>query len=342
MSVGNSGREVELATFGELRLLDKLRAMLSAPESGAAAKSEVIEGIGDDTAVLRWQQGADLLLLTCDALVENVHFRKGTPADRIGWKAMGCNLSDIAAMGGIPLYALVSLGCPAATKVAEIESLYGGMKELADRYGASIVGGDTIESPTAMVVTVVLAGKVEEDRYVSRHGARPGDVLCVTGSLGGSLLGKHLAFTPRVKEGRYLATHCSPTAMIDVSDGLASDLLKILQTSGVTAEIDAEKIPISEAARNLANQRRQSPLSSALYDGEDFELLFTLPQEIADASMAEFRKHFSTSVEAIGRIKRGRGKPVVIQSDGTTTPLKAQGYEHFTKGDSRPPEKHRG
>jgi len=325
----------DLAVFGELELIERMRKKLCVPARNAGKKGSVVEGIGDDTAVLRSPKGDNLLLLTCDTLVEGVHFDKGTPPDRIGWKAMACNLSDIAAMGGIPQYALVSLACPARTKVAQIDAIYAGMKELAERFEVAIVGGDTVESPRALVVTVNLVGKVEKNRYVSRNGARAGDLLCVTGTLGGSLLGKHLAFIPRVAEGRFLATNFSPTAMIDISDGLASDLMKMMQASQATAEVFAEDIPVSEAAVRLAKRKGLSPIEMALYDGEDFELLFTLPRERVDECLAHFRKNFSTQVTVIGRVKRGRKKPILIKKDGTVAPLEARGYEHFRKSQSR-------
>ena len=330
----NIMHRARLRAFGELRLIERIRKEVSR-RSTAASKPSVVEGIGDDAAVLRWGKGNNLLLLTCDALVETIHFRRGTPFYRIGWKAMGCNLSDIAAMGGIPRYAVVSLACPARTRVAEIDDLYAGMTELGDRFGVAVVGGDTVESPGGLVVTIALVGEVEENRYVSRCGAKPGDVICVTGTLGGSLLGKHLDFLPRVEEGRFLAVDCHPTAMIDLSDGLGSDLIKLMEASGTTAELFARAIPISEAAIRSARRQRTSPLRKALYDGEDFELLFTLRKEMVEECLALFRKKFSTPITAIGKVKRGRGKPVLTDEDGTSLAIKAEGYEHFRK---KPPK----
>jgi len=331
MVVGKNRVGPDLAAFGEVDLIERLRKKLSVTASEAVRKTSIIEGIGDDAAVLRWENGDTFLLLTCDTLVEKVHFPKGTPPDRIGWKAMACNLSDIAAMGGIPQYAVVSLACPAGTKVAEIDSIYAGMTEVSGRFEVAIVGGDTVESPRALMVTVTVIGRVEKRRYVVRSGAKPGDVLCVTGDLGGSLLGKHLAFLPRVAEGRFLAANFSPTAMIDISDGLASDLTKVVQASHTTAELFAEHIPVSDAANRSAKRRRLSPLEMALHDGEDFELLFTLPREKVDRCLSRFRKHFSTPITVIGRIKRGRRRPILVHKDGTTAPLEARGYEHFRK-----------
>ncbi len=320
-----------LANFGELQLIERIREKVAAQAGEPVRKAAVLEGIGDDTAVLKWGKGPDLLLLTCDTLVEGIHFLKSTPRFKVGWKAMASNLSDIAAMGGIPEYAVVSLGCPARTAVPEIDELYAGMIKLADRFGVIIVGGDTVESPHSLVLTVALTGKVEKKCYVSRSGARPGDLLCVTGSLGGSLLGKHLDFLPRVAEGRFLATNCFPTAMIDVSDGLATDAMKMMRASATTAELYAKAIPVSEAAIRSARRKKVSPLQKALYDGEDFELLFTLRKEKADECLALFRKNFSTPVTAIGRVKKGRGKPVLLNEDGKAIVIEPGGYEHFKK-----------
>jgi len=331
MLMGKNGCQPDLAALGELELIERLRKKLCSPAGETVKRTSIVEGIGDDAAVLKWGKGDDLLLLTCDTLVEKVHFRKGTPPDRIGWKAMASNISDIAAMGGIPQYALVSLACPASTKVAEIDAIYAGMTELAQRFGVAIVGGDTVESPRVLVITVTVVGKVEKNRYVGRSGAMPGDVLCVTGTLGGSLLGRHLAFLPRVAEGTFLTKNSFPTAMIDISDGLASDLTKLMQASRTTAEITAKDIPVSEAAIRSAKRRRRPAIELALYDGEDFELLFTLPEEKVDRCLALFRKNFSTQITVIGKVKRGRKSSILIQKDGTAVPLKAQGYEHFRK-----------
>jgi len=342
MSAGKKKRAVQLAVFGELRLIERIRKRLFPSANSRARQDRIVEGIGDDAAVLRFDKGRNLLLLTCDTLVETVHFLKGTPPRRIGWKAMASNLSDIAAMGGIPRYALVSLACPATTKVAEIDAIYSGMTEVADRFGVTVVGGDTVESPRALVITVAVSGEVEEAHYVTRGGARPGDILCVTGTLGGSLLGKHLTFLPRVEEGRFLATKLRPTAMIDISDGLASDLMKMMQASRTTAQIFAKQIPVSEEAIRLAKRKRRSPVEMALNDGEDFELLFTLPEEKLRRCITLFQEKFSTPITVIGKVKKGRGKPTLVHEDGTIVSIRAEGYEHFRKSQSRPADAQEG
>lgn len=318
--------ERNLAAFGELRLIERIRTRVP-PRSKEGEKS-LVKGIGDDTAVLKWEKDW-WLLLTCDTLVEEIHFSRKTPAYRVGWKAMGVNLSDIAAMGGIPLFGVVSLACPAGTSLRKIDELYAGMLDLAKRFEVSIVGGDTVEQKSGSCITVALVGKVERNRPILRSGAKPGDVICVTGTLGGSFFGKHLAFTPRVEEARFLATKCSPSAMIDISDGLAGDLLKLLEASRVSAEISEQAIPISEDAVRLARRGGISPVEHALQDGEDFELLFTLPETQVGKCLRILRRRFSTPVTVIGKVKEGRKKPVIRRADGSSVALDIRGYEHF-------------
>lgn len=318
--------ERSLAAFGELQLIERIRQ--KAPLRGKTGENLVVTGIGDDTAVLKCEKDW-WLLLTCDTLVEGIHFSRKTPAYRVGWKAMGCNLSDIAAMGGIPLFAVVSLACPASTSVRKIDGLYAGMMDLAKRFDVSVVGGDTVEQRGGLCITVSLLGKINRNGHITRSGAKPGDAICVTGSLGGSLFGKHLAFIPRVEEARVLATKCSPTAMIDISDGLASDLLKLLKASRVSAEISEEAIPISEDSVRAAKRGGMPPVEHALHDGEDFELLFTLPEDNVGKCLRLFRRRFSTPVTIIGKVKKGQKKPIVRRADGSSVSLVPRGYEHF-------------
>lgn len=322
-----------LADFGELQLIERIRKKVL--PRGKTGETCVVTGIGDDTAVLKSEKDW-WLLLACDTLVEGIHFAKKTSAYGVGWKAMGCNLSDIAAMGGIPLFAVVSLACPAGTSVREIDAMYAGMMDLAKRFDVSIVGGDTVEQSGGLCITVAILGKVEKNRHIARSGARPGDAICVTGSLGGSLFGKHLAFTPRVEEARALAKHCPPSAMIDISDGLASDLLKLLEASRVSAEISEEAIPVSHDAVEAAKREGMPPAEHALQDGEDFELLFTLPDDKVGKCLRLFRRHFSTPVTVIGKVKKGHRKPIVRQANGSSVALVTRGYEHFQSGGSKP------
>lgn len=257
---------------------------------------------GDDCAVLPGRPGHHLLL-TCDPVVEGVHYQPATPAVRVGWKAMARNLSDIAAMSGLPRWAVVSLGLRPTTPVRYVTALYRGMRAVARRFNCAIVGGDTTHVAHEQFVVITLVGEVETDRVVRRAGARPGDAVFVTGPLGGSLAGKHLRFTPRIREARWLTQHFPIHAMLDISDGLASDLQRLVEASGVGFDLDAAKIPATGSLR------------AALTDGEDFELLFTVPARAA----GPLRKRFYE----IGRVIR----PKVIRLDGQ--PLTARGYDHF-------------
>jgi len=248
---------------------------------------------GDDCAIL---PGG--LLLTCDPVIEGIHFRKTTPPRQIGWKAMARNLSDIAAMGGQPRYAVVSLGLRPTTSVHYVQQLYAGMNAVAGKFACRIVGGDTAHVRGEQFIVVTVLGHA--DRPVLRSGAKVGDIVFVTGKLGGSFRsGKHLTFTPRIREGRQLARYAH--AMLDISDGLASDLHRLVESSRVGFDIDSQKIP--------------GRLPGALTDGEDFELLFT----VAPRDAGKLRNRF----HEIGRVIN---RPVVLL-DGQ--PLSAKGYDHF-------------
>jgi thiamine-monophosphate kinase len=213
--------------------------------------------------------------VTTDMLLEGSHFLLAeTPPRQIGRKAMAVNLSDIAAMGGMPVAAVVSLGLPRQNTEAIAEELYLGMREVADRFATAIAGGDTNTWNGGLVISVTLFGNPGPQGAIRRQGARPGDWLIVTGPLGGSILGKHLDFTPRVREGLALQVHADLHAMIDISDGLGADVFHLVEESRCGAVLFAEQIPISEAARRMADG--QSPLEHALSDGEDFELAFAV------------------------------------------------------------------
>ncbi len=233
------------------------------------ADARVLVGPGDDCAVLR--PTTSPWLVTTDMLLEDSHFRLAeVGARRIGRKAMAVNLSDIAAMAGRPVAAVVSVGLPRGCGDIVAQELYQGLRELADAFDTAIVGGDTNSWDGALVIAVTLFGQVTARGPVLRAGARPGDWLLVTGALGGSLLGKHLDFTPRVREALTLHEHADVHAMIDISDGLAADVGHICEESGVGVVLHAGSIPISDAARRINDKR--SPLEHALVDGEDFEL----------------------------------------------------------------------
>ena len=259
--------------------------------------------IGDDCAVLPGTTPGYRLLYTCDPVVEGVHFLPATPARQVGWKAMARNLSDIAAMSGQPRWAVVSLGLRTNTSARYVRELYAGMTAVARRFGCEIVGGDTTHVRREQFVVVTLIGEVERNRLVLRSGAKPGDAVFVTGKLGGSRAGKHLRFIPRIREARWLTQHFRIHAMMDISDGLASDLQRLVESSHVGFDICSRQVP------------RTGSLRAALTDGEDFELLFTVNPRVA----GKLRKKF----HEIGRVI---AQPVVLV-DGQ--PYSAKGYDHF-------------
>src|SRR5437764_9906282 len=235
-------------------------------------------GPGDDTAVVDLTSG--LTLVTTDMLLGGSCFRLAEAGPRrVGRKAMAVNLSDIAAMAGRPVAAVVSVGLPRQGGRALAEELYRGLREVADAFDTAIVGGDTNSWDGPLVISVTLLGEATARGAVKRSGARPGDWLMVTGPLGGSILGKHLDFTPRVREALHLHTEAPLHAMIDVSDGLAADVGHLCAESCCGAVLRAEAIPIADAAHRMADGR--APLEHALGDGEDFELVCAVAPEDA-------------------------------------------------------------
>jgi thiamine-monophosphate kinase len=238
------------------------------------ASGPVLVGPGDDCAVLDAPPQRSWLV-TVDLLLEGSHFvlAETTPR-RVGRKAMAVNLSDIAAMGGRPVAAVVSVGLPRVNTQVIAEELYAGLRELADPFATSIAGGDTNTWNGGLVVSVTLLGVPGPQGPILRSGARPGDWLLVTGPLGGSILGKHFDFIPRVREALALQEHAPIHAMIDISDGLAADVFHLCEESRCGAVLFAEQIPISEAAHRLADGI--PALEHALHDGEDFELALAL------------------------------------------------------------------
>jgi thiamine-monophosphate kinase len=288
----------------------------------------VVTGAGDDCAVLDCGQPGRYLLFKTDAVVEGVHFTSEATPEQIGHKALGRCLSDIAAMAGRPLAALITAALPKNFDAGFVERIYGGINTLAQRYGVAIAGGETTSNPERLLLSVSMVGDVARERCILRSGAQAGDALFVTGELGGSLAGRHLDFEPRVAEAQWLAAHFPIHAMIDVSDGLAGDLGHILERSGVGAELLARAIPISRAAKAQARLQSKTALAAALGDGEDFELLFAAPGAQAVALLDGWKKEFrKLRLSCIGRVTGERG--VKIRDKSGTHTLQAHGYIHF-------------
>ena len=290
-------------------------------------RKDVIVGIGDDCAAIN-VSSYKLCLITTDMLVDGTHFdlEKCTVRD-VGRKAIACSISDVAAMGCQATVAVVSICFPDHTTEKFAQELYKGIWSIADKYDIEIVGGDIISGNSPLCINVTMLGRDEGLKPVRRSGARVGDKIMVTGTLGGSLLGKHLRFEPRLKEGLILNKNFTIHAMIDISDGLTADLNHILEESRVGAILYEDRIPVSEAAVKMAEKGENTPLYHALSDGEDYELLFTLSKGQAKKAMAS---HFFDRgmISCIGEITRGRGIQMKFL-DGKTRRIKPQGYEHL-------------
>ncbi len=296
---------------GELAFLAWLRRT-----GGTAAGLEV--PIGDDAAVWRLPSG-EALVLAADAIAEGAHFRSGEDPRLVGRKALAVNLSDLAAMGAAPLCALATCALPRGFALPLAEALTEGLRGMGEEFGCPLVGGDTTTHDGGIVLSVSVVGTLPHGAAVLRSGARPGDLVFVSGALGGSIHGPHLRFVPRLRESAALMELGPPTAMMDVSDGLLLDLHRLADASGVGFRIEAERVPVHADA--LRHER--DPLRSALGGGEDFELLFTLPKERAEAVLA--RWNLATPITEIGEIlPDGR----LLVQNGHSTVAAPLGFEH--------------
>jgi len=305
-----SVHKIPLSKIGEFGLIDQISRLIKVD------KSQVIQGIGDDAAVVA-SVGKKYLLVTTDMLAEGVHFTKAMGAKRIGRKALACSISDIAAMGGMPKAAVVSLAVSPRLNVDFVKDMYQGMQTIAGQFQVSIVGGDTI-AYKEIIINVALLGEVERKYFVLRSGARKGDRIFVTGSLGKSLkTGKHLSFIPRMEEATFLVKNFKPTSMIDISDGLAGDLVHIMDSSKTGAHLYAELIPRVQGAS----------VQDALYDGEDFELLFTLSE--SNAYRLARLKNLPFRFICIGEIVDKKNGIKLIDRRGKMSLLKNKAFTHF-------------
>jgi len=318
---------------GEFALVDRLA------RQSQVNHPDLVAGIGDDAAVIGGSfPDGDYLLVTTDMLVENIHFRRdwATPL-QVGIKSVACNVSDIAAMGGTPTFMFVSMALSPDTEVAWVEALYKGMAEACRRYGVVIAGGDTTHGEVA-AISITLLGRVSPENLRLRSHAHPGELLCVTGSLGGSaaglaMLAAGLEPPPNLKE-KHLAPGCrldvSPAiaslarAMIDISDGLAAEVNHICDQSGTGAEIAVADIPIDPSVRLAARLTGKDPLDFALSGGEDFELLFSISPE-----NKQLLEKNGIQVVAIGWITEAVSNRMLSFPDGKRIPLSG-GYNHFS------------
>lgn len=296
-----------ISKIGEFSLIERFRKSIS-------TDSSVFKGSGDDCAVLEFNKDY-YQLFTCDMIVEGVDFTPRTEPSLIGRKALAVSISDIAACGGIPRHTVVSLGIPRNTSVSYIDKLSKGLFSLAKEYKVNVVGGDLSRS-RKVVLDVSMLGLVEKKYLVLRSTAREGDIIFVTGKLGGSIEGRHLEFTPRIKEARYLVENFKVNSMIDISDGLGQDLHHILKESNVGAVIYENSIPLSKQARGIKD---------ALFMGEDFELLFTLSSKEAGRLLKKKQGIFT----AIGKITDKRYGVRLIGENNKERFLLSRGFRHF-------------
>jgi len=339
---------MKISEIGEFGLINRIsKDTIINPQN-------ILLGIGDDCAAY-YATPDKITLVTCDMLIENIHFTLSTcSARQLGRKAMAVNISDIAAMGGIPRQALLAAGFTSSTSVEFVDQLVEGIKEEARQFEVNIIGGDTVRSPLGLVINLVLIGEVEPDLIVKRSTAKPGDLIMVTGELGGSAAGlalllggekyslvspeifqevkkAHLSPVPAVKEGRIIAQNKLATSMIDISDGLASDLTRICEASEVGAKVYASRIPLLSAAELVADLLKKNPLDFALYGGEDYKLLFTASLQKVDDVVKLLKKELGNKVTIIGEIKDKKEGIRLEDLQGRVVDLQAKGYNHFPK-----------
>jgi thiamine-monophosphate kinase len=286
-------------------------ALVAALLRGLPPGRDVICGPGDDCAVLGTPRAKTWRLLKTDCVIETVHFLPDADPKKIGWKALARTISDIAAMAGRPEHALITLAISGDDDLKRATGIYAGLAKCAKAYGVAIVGGETARSPGPMFLSVMLSGTVERTRCVFRSGGKPGDLLFVTGWLGGSLAGGHLNFKPRVEEAAWLSRQVKLHAMMDLSDGLGADLPRLARASGCGYRIDEEALPLN----------RGCTAKQGLGDGEDYELLFALPpREAKKLRLLWARKFPKLRLTEIGALVPGRGR-----GKAST----AHGYDHF-------------
>lgn len=291
----------------------------------------VLLGIGDDAAHVECHAGS--YLVTTDMLLEGTHFMASTAWRLVGRKAMAVSLSDIAAMAGRPKYAVCAVGLSNERQPEDARRVFDGMREIAADFGCQLVGGDLTSWDNPTVVCTTVFGESTGEGPLRRDGAKSGDRIVVTGQLGGSSLGRHLEFMPRIIEAIYLNQNYEVHSCIDISDGLGQDLGHIMTESGVGSVLYSDEIPISEAAVKLAARSGRTPLEHALSDGEDFELLFTMPPEEAGRLLADHE--FNTAISIVGGITGGGY--VIQDANGRIKKYTPEGYVHFKKGDEKAP-----
>jgi len=349
-------QHTDISSIGEFGLIDHIRKIVDIQVDDTSLHDNLIMGIADDAAVFRPTPGK-VQLFTTDAFMEGIHFDlMFTSFKHLGWKAIVANISDIAAMGGVPRYAVVTLSLPKKISLEMVEEFYRGAIHACKKYSCLIVGGDTTSSMANMLVSVALTGEADERFIRYRKDAKPGEYICVTGHLGASLAGlkvlrrekerftqdqnqqtfnpnlepyaavieRHLMPKPRLDLSKILSEQVKVGAMIDISDGLASEVHHICTNSGVGAAIYEHNIPLQHTTQLVAQEFSESPTEYALYGGEEYELLFTISEE-------EYKKlkKLTSDVTIIGRMTEKEKGINLIREQGEQEPLRFGGWEHF-------------
>lgn len=340
---------MDLSQIGEFELIERIKRKAGSP------RPSIIMGIGDDSAAIVPSPQC-ISLVTQDLLIEGIHFNLSYfTGYNLGKKALSVNLSDIAAMGGIPKYFLASLAIPKHLSIHFIDEFYQGMMDLAGVFDVSLIGGDTSSCRKELFINITVIGEVPREQLILRNGARPGDYIFVTGSLGDSCMGlkilqdssfqddrnkynyiieRHLSPWPRIREGRFLAERRLASAMIDISDGLLSDLRHICVESGVGATLWLEKIPLSEEYREYffshakSSDHELKEWDPALTGGEDYELIFTVPPQKWPI-VEEFIRTGMLNAAKIGEINEAKERIRVILEGDREITFQEEGYRHF-------------
>lgn len=336
---------MKVSDLGEFGLIRRLRSRVKGSGQGLTI------GIGDDAAGFETPDGM-VNLATCDVQVEGVHFLRSVMSPfQIGRKAAAINISDIAAMGGDPCFMLVSLGLPEDLPVSFVDELYQGLEHECGLFDVRIIGGNMARSPERIFIDIFLLGRVEKGAALVRSGARAGDLIGVTGTLGNSAAGlelllddsiqvpsevkrrlvqAHVAPNPRVEQGRLLANLGLASAALDVSDGAAADAAHICEESNLSAVLYLDRIPVSDSARAAASAAGKNVMEYALFGGEDYELLFTAPENAMDEISAALKKT-GTSATIIGCMEQGAPEVRILDENGSPVDMKAAGWDHFSK-----------
>lgn len=330
---------MDFTSTGEFGMIQRIRRLLAGSDAGVPLS------IGDDAAVLDPGPGTQIVVTT-DALIESVHFDLGyTPLEDLGWKALAVNLSDLAAMAASPTAAVISMGLPKIWSEKQLDAFYSGLKQCGQTHACPIVGGDITASPGPVMLSVTALGEVPKNAFVTRSGARPDDLVCVSGDLGGSLAGlealrsgpsdrartaavcKFLRPIPRIGLAGVLSEVLHLHAMIDISDGLASEIHHICRASRTGAVLDADRIPVHPEAVSVSSQTGRDPVDTALSSGEEYELLFVIPPEDEDKLGA---LKTDPPVCVIGRIT-DPSQGIALKRAGRAETLQVSGWDHFRR-----------